>query len=493
MELFDQISLMQSNRHYRFGDLIYRRGLRWEQDRRVIMSGALYDGSILKNYLLNSHVQSRLNCPVGKEEWSTDSICLRDAVLEKTDGLSLCDNTLYVNIRLGDVIMEPSGKINGPNTYAKKFGLFVAFPQKMIDEIAAKLDSCPEINSIEFVTALHFGDNEQTNDWRFSQEAFYENKKIMENLFNVIREKFGLPISITSNSDRRIENVDRHLALLSCAKHVVLDQGGFATVASLVRQFICDPPYPQPIENYNIMSCSNFEYRKIALNWALGLKRLGIENYNIYSSDQDCYNFLKNNNVNTILKSGDICFEPYRYKIIHELLSQGLNVIYSDLDAIWLRSPGPALADYDMHFSLGSWPKDIHDKWGFAVCTGWIALKSTSANFIRKFIDCHAQFDDPSDGGGGWLKDPRAIDDQARFNRYIDSVGLRRSQLKNVSPRDSLSLRIKELRAVGLAQGAVLRARNNRPCRICHPKSPKDPIEKERSLRLQRLWFVKDD
>jgi len=49
--LFNQIKIMKSNKHYRLGDLILCRGLRWQHDREIIFSDEQYNNSFLKDYL----------------------------------------------------------------------------------------------------------------------------------------------------------------------------------------------------------------------------------------------------------------------------------------------------------------------------------------------------------------------------------------------------------------------------------------------------------
>ncbi|KAL3929052.1 MAG: hypothetical protein SGPRY_002128 [Prymnesium sp.] len=60
------------------------------------------------------------------------------------------------------------------------------------------------------------------------------------------------------------------------------------------------------------------------------------------------------------------------------VLEAGFNVLFADLDAIFLRSPAPILADGDL---IGEriWgrPLSVVKKWGAAICTGFYFVRST--------------------------------------------------------------------------------------------------------------------
>ena len=60
------------------------------------------------------------------------------------------------------------------------------------------------------------------------------------------------------------------------------------------------------------------------------------------------------------------------------MLESGFNVLFADLDALFLRSPAPILADGDI---IGEriWgrPLSVVKKWGAAICTGFYFVRST--------------------------------------------------------------------------------------------------------------------
>lgn len=225
--LFDQIKIMKSNKHYRLGDLILCRGLRWKHDREIIFSDEQYNNSFLKDYL-----QSRT------QNEGVYNQALIECAQKHSKNLNLKNNTLYINIRLGDSVMEPFGKINDEAAYGRAFGLFIFYPEKLMHQISENLTKNPEINNIQFVTALHFGDNEQNNTWRFSQEAVDENRRKMEMYFDFIEKKFKLPLSIIPATENKIKHIDNQFLTLCTAKYVILDGAHFGELIREVRKLI---------------------------------------------------------------------------------------------------------------------------------------------------------------------------------------------------------------------------------------------------------------
>ena len=218
---------MKSNKHYRLGDLILCRGLRWQHDREIIFSDEQYNNSFLKDYL-----QSRI------QNEGVDDQVLIECVRKHSNNLQLKDNTLYINIRLGDSVMEPFGKINDKAAYGRVNKLFIFHPEKLMYQISDTLIQNPKVDSIQFVTALHFGDNKQNNTWRFSQEAVDENRRKMEVYLDFIEKKFKLPLSIIPATENKIKHVDNQFLTLCSAKHVILDGAHFGELIREVRNLI---------------------------------------------------------------------------------------------------------------------------------------------------------------------------------------------------------------------------------------------------------------
>lgn len=218
-----------------------------------------------------------------------------------------------------------------------------------------------------------------------------------------------------------------------------------------------------------IIAFGNNKYKRIAHNWALYLHRHRIENYTIYSLDQDIYDYLVENKINTELLSIDI-FERENYlewswkerlKFIHKLLNKGVNVLHSDLDALWLKPPLDLIEEkYDIVASTGTFPQNIYKKLGYTLCMGWIYYKSSTivkqlfSNILNKDIQNN-------------------FDDQKEFNLEL----FNNPEYKN-------------LKVKTLDQSIVSRDRlHNKKTYVSHPLSDKD-IDREDFLKRKNLWLL---
>lgn len=217
-----------------------------------------------------------------------------------------------------------------------------------------------------------------------------------------------------------------------------------------------------------IISFGNYRYKRIAHNWALYLQRHKIENYTIYSLDQDIYDYLVENEINTELLPLDIFEEGAhlwdwreRLKFIFKLLNEGINVLHSDLDAIWLKNPLIFIEkDYDIVASTGTYPRNIYKKIGYTLCMGWIYYKSSTIvkqlfeNILNK--DIQVKFDD-----------------QMEFNL----------ELFNSTEYENLKLKT-------LDQSIVSRAQpHDNNTYVSHPLSNKN-IDREKLLKSKNLWIL---
>lgn len=136
-------------------------------------------------------------------------------------------------------------------------------------------------------------------------------------------------------------------------------------------------------DNNVIVTFANYAYKEVALNWVTALRRLQLRNYVIIALDNDIYNYLVSQKINTILREFDGNLSDlwiFRIKVLQEMLNFGVDIIHSDSDAIWLKNPIPEYFinnDSDMIFSQGTvYPRDVKDRWGFVVCCGLFMMKS---------------------------------------------------------------------------------------------------------------------
>ena len=86
------IKILRTNSIYRVTDIIFRKGIRWEQDRKSILTEPLYKNTILYDYL------SQMN---HEEDLET----FKRVVIHHQQKYELpSPNTLVVHLRLGDIM-----------------------------------------------------------------------------------------------------------------------------------------------------------------------------------------------------------------------------------------------------------------------------------------------------------------------------------------------------------------------------------------------------
>lgn len=226
MNLFDQLPVMKSNRHYRLGDLIFCKGKRWKYDRDQILNNSEFQDTFLRRYLQSKNPSKKI-----------DENCLKKCAHLFREKVTTTDRTLYINFRLGDVVLDHLGNIGAEKCYGRLLDLFLYNPDKLYSNIKQILSN-QKITNIKIVSALHFGDNDQHGWWQFSEDAVVENKILFNNTCKNIQDLFDLPISIEASEAKNISNIDKDFAILFSAKHVLLDSGGFGDCVNLIRSII---------------------------------------------------------------------------------------------------------------------------------------------------------------------------------------------------------------------------------------------------------------
>ena len=155
-----------------------------------------------------------------------------------SDTINPSDRTLYINLRLGDVVMKNTGEINHPECYGKSRGTFLYKPEKLYDMVTDIVNLNKQINNICLVSALHFGDNEMYNIWKWSQVAEDENYKLLDPIIYKLKKITNRTITCCETMESDIKTIDDHFLTLCLAKHVIVDNTFFGTVVSNLRQQI---------------------------------------------------------------------------------------------------------------------------------------------------------------------------------------------------------------------------------------------------------------
>ena len=195
--LVDQIKIMKSNRFYRMADLILRKGLRWRSDREEILENPKYCNSFLFDCFKNLKNPKIDSVPDNILKEVTHRHRLKHAIKEEQD-------TLVINLRCGDVVLTETGKVD------RFGGQHIFRPGKLIKEINHYTDKNNNISKILIVATMHFGDNEIHDLWRYSEEAFQKNRKLLSFLFEKITLECKMNLELIEQKECDIENIDYH-------------------------------------------------------------------------------------------------------------------------------------------------------------------------------------------------------------------------------------------------------------------------------------------
>ena len=223
-KLIDSIKILRENKFYRIADLFYMTGNRWEQDRNEILTNPAYKDTILYDYLT-------------QKESDKDFSLFRNIARQHSTKYSEQPKAteLVFHLRLGDAF-DPNGKdrVNNRIQWAhNQYKVFFRRNRVMLEAY----------NEVTVVTAMHFGPDELTGNYYYSDECYNESIKFL-NYFSKRLNDFGCKINIISN-----ENIDEDICYIIRAKHFVPGMSKFST---LLADCIQDDAklYREPIQKY---------------------------------------------------------------------------------------------------------------------------------------------------------------------------------------------------------------------------------------------------
>ncbi|XP_041453573.1 UDP-D-xylose:L-fucose alpha-1,3-D-xylosyltransferase 3-like [Lytechinus variegatus] len=152
-----------------------------------------------------------------------------------------------------------------------------------------------------------------------------------------------------------------------------------------------------------ILATTNTAFLDFTENWLESLKRVNITDHvNIIAEDKSAYEelskrsdiklkiFLTNetNVPATFLRFGTekyIQMVNKRPMYVLSYLRKGIDVLFSDVDTVWLQNPMPFFyGEYDIHIG-----RDVYEKERNDVCAGFVYYSATNAaiNLVVKWID----------------------------------------------------------------------------------------------------------
>ena len=218
LKLFQQIKILKSNKHYRFTDLILCRGIRWAQDRQIIMTKDKYKGTILRKYL-EKRKNIYLKSPPRLRE-------LHETILRHAFENNLempKHNSLTLPLRLGDITEEK-----------ERFKRSILLSENLLRNI--QTSKLPNPKTIYIVSALHYGANEINNKYFFSEESYEENLNLFLKIYKQI-SKLDAEIIIKSS-----RNIDKDICFIARSHFVYPSQSRMTELIQKAQNsFICNP------------------------------------------------------------------------------------------------------------------------------------------------------------------------------------------------------------------------------------------------------------
>ena len=321
--------IMPSNPVYRIGDIIYRR-YSWKKERRIILEDPKYKESLLFSYLSklkhpfderNEILRKEDRC-LGLDSQQTFKKAIEENFQKYEKYLLNTKNTLYANIRAGDVIDLNKNK------------LLINNPKPLYDYIERKMRENKLINKIRIVTALHFGDQPNNNPkyrYQFSKKSEDKNIECIEKIINYLKNNLceDTDLEIFNKDETNEYNIDKDFYILSYAENYFLEEfGGFTKAIEDSRMLIRN----NKIEDFSKPKLYKLELNKQEQNLEKKLKRCVDDSRNIFGFFALCsiHLFQIVQNIKDDLPIQDIKFkefkmnQAYRNKGIRELVFQDI-------------------------------------------------------------------------------------------------------------------------------------------------------------------------
>lgn len=203
--LVNDIKILTSNPHYRVADVFYRRGWRYSDSQKNILTRSEFEQTILRNYLLNvEDVNSQ--CLL-----TLLNVC--NEYFTKKTFVPAGKEELVIHIRAGDVI---------DNAW------FLKTP------FNEKIQCFKHIKKCTIVTCFAFQEYKERNKWMFSEEKLSKNKSALFKLIKELIEEFpNIEFQVFSSLSQ-----DDDLVYMLKAENFIPDQGGFSELICDLRDFM---------------------------------------------------------------------------------------------------------------------------------------------------------------------------------------------------------------------------------------------------------------
>jgi len=178
----NNVAVLKENKHYRFSDLFFEKGIRWKRDRNVILNDNKLKDSILRQYLEQK---------TKEKDYEILKQIIKDYMFKNNLKLP-SKSELVIHLRCGDIFekIDQCSKDAVENQHLLIKNL-LKNQKKIFNN---------KINKVSVVTAMHFGANELNNKYFYSEEVYNENIKFLE-FFEGVVNQIGYELNLVSNND----------------------------------------------------------------------------------------------------------------------------------------------------------------------------------------------------------------------------------------------------------------------------------------------------
>jgi len=216
MNFNNSVKVLKTNQVYRFGDLFYRRGIRWQNDRNIILNSKQYNNTILRDYL---------NYKKKEEDYQTlKSIALEHIKNKKYKTPE--EDELVIHFRCGDIFSEE-------DYISKKYIIdqFDFFKNNIFNKKKSLLNSSL-IKKVTVVTALHYGSNEINGLYFYNQNSHNRSFEFLNFIENEIKY-YGHDMNVFSNF-----NIDLDFCYMISSKYFFGKVGGISNIINTCNKYL---------------------------------------------------------------------------------------------------------------------------------------------------------------------------------------------------------------------------------------------------------------
>lgn len=160
------------------------------------------------------------------------------------------------------------------------------------------------------------------------------------------------------------------------------------------------------IRRHLVLVTVNHEYHEVFLNWLIYYQRVckTLDHLQVLSLDKSTMDFMRKRGISALEPPVNLrdrhAIWSYRMGMINKYLEVGIDIVQTDIDAIWLQDPFPWFrSEAGIVGSQGKFPPAAAKVWGTAFCMGFMYFKSSpvSRHFLNDFVETLRSSPSPDD------------------------------------------------------------------------------------------------